>query len=75
MRIHLVFKRLGHANWGNPGRKSQVNVERRREETDWAVKIVFMAKVPEDYFDGSARKAETYLGSVDHKELRQGLNQ
>jgi hypothetical protein len=38
-------------------------------------KRAFMAKVPEDYFDGSARKAETYLGSVDHKELRQGLNQ
>jgi hypothetical protein len=38
-------------------------------------KRAFMAKVTEDYFDGSARKAETYLGSVDHKELRQGLNQ
>ena len=25
-------------------------------------KRAFMAKVSEDYFDGSARKAETYLG-------------
>jgi hypothetical protein len=25
-------------------------------------KRAFMAKVTEDYFDGSARKAETYLG-------------
>lgn len=37
-------------------------------------KRAFMAKVTEDYFDGSARKAETYLG-WSRKTVQLGLNE
>jgi hypothetical protein len=39
-----------------------------------AKKRAFMAKVAEDYFDGSARKAETYLG-WKRQTVQQGLHE